>query len=183
MSKLTIKSKVAKELSKIKGRKGVYLLLSEPEYSHHANTEASLFITQKMKLNELYVTLSRSCNDIPKDFEEENIKNVFFIDGSGSLPAGQKENCTILKSNKSLTELSIAISREINKRQIDAFFIDSISTLLIYNNAETAEMFFHYMASRIRNMNKLLIANAINEEKSKKTIPIIAQFCDKVIRV
>ena len=62
-------------------------------------------------------------------------------------------------------------------------FLDSVSTLLIYNNLETTERFVHYMINKIRNMGFFVVLISIDEEKSNKLIPILSQFCDKIIKI
>lgn len=118
-------------------------------------------------------------------FDKENIdtKRLLFIECTGQEQKSKVNNCVSLKSNQSLTELSLSISEACKNKKNQFIFFDSVSTLLIYNNLETTERFIHYIVNRIKNLGLFMVLISIDEEKSNKLLPILSQFCDKIIKI
>ncbi len=179
----TLESTLEGEINSAKGKGGVFLIRCKPEECHQATNAAASVLTRKMGLSGAYVTLSRPFRKVLEDFGESgaDTSKIFFIDGSGSGGTDLK-NCKFLEG-ESLTELSLAISAVLAAKNPDFYVIDSITTMLIYNDNETVEKFVHYVSTKAENMGKTLVLVSVDEEKTNKLVPAITQFCDKVIRV
>jgi len=67
--------------------------------------------------------------------------------------------------------------------KVKFIFFDSLTTLLIYHDLNTAERFIHYFLNKITNLNILMIVVSIDEEKSRKLMPILSQLCEKIIKI
>ncbi|MFA6048479.1 MAG: ATPase domain-containing protein [Candidatus Micrarchaeia archaeon] len=176
-----LEEKLATELSASRGKGGVFLIRCKPEDYRRAAIAAASVLTRKMGLSGAYVTLSRPFKKISEDLSENgaDTAKIFFIDGSGS-GGRDSEKCKFLEG-ESLTELSLAISSALGSRNPDFYVIDSITTMLIYNDDETVQKFVHYLSSKVQNMGKLLVLISVEEEKSNRLVPALTQFCDKVI--
>ena len=48
---------------------------------------------------------------------------------------------------------------------------------------DSVERFMHFIITKIRNIGTATIILAVDEEKSNKLVSVIAQFCDKVVKV
>ncbi|MEN9626055.1 MAG: hypothetical protein RL557_383 [archaeon] len=108
-----------------------------------------------------------------KKFKNEKI---FFINASGETNEKMKNGVDI-KGPTSLTELSIKLADAMAKKTIKNIFIDSITDLLINNKQEVVEEFLYYLISKSLNKNIALIGIARGDEKTRKEIAFIEQFC------
>jgi len=114
-----------------------------------------------------------------------NTKKLFFIDliTSEISEATEKiDNCLFMESPKSLTDLSIALSEAVKSMPGDKFiFLDTLSTLLVYNQLTTVTKFAHFLTSKMRqwDINGLLVS--MEKETDPNLQAQLAQFCDKVI--
>ncbi|MFH0922582.1 MAG: ATPase domain-containing protein, partial [Candidatus Micrarchaeota archaeon] len=172
----------AKNVKSIK--KGVYLVVTKTGDFHSANLKL-IKTFSKRGWHGIYVTLSKQYATLLFHFNKHGIPSdtFFFIDATGSRTRAASSGCTAVESPSSLTELSIAITEASNTGKYDFLFFDSLSTLLVYNAAETAEKFMHYLAMKMADLNITTVILSLDEEKSKKLIPVIAQFCDGVIKL
>jgi len=180
-----IREKIIAEFSKIKSKKRVYAVISQPECCLEVNKEVIHLITKKLGYSALYVTLNNSHCSTLKYLGSKNIdtKKIFFIDNVEDEKGCGAKNCMFLGRNKSLTALSLAITEVVNENKIQSIFFDSVTTLLIYNNPETTERFIHFFVNKIKNAGILLVMVSVEDEKTKKIIPILSQLCDVVIKI
>ena len=185
MNPLQIRKKVVAQLTKIKSKQGIYTFVSKPEDYFTVNKAIISYLTKNLKFCGVYISLNNSCKTMLDLFDKEKIdtKKLWFIESADKEQKSKIKNCVSLHSNQSLTELSLSISAACKNDMIKFIFLDSISTLLIYNNLETTERFVHYMVSKIRNLGFFAVLISIDEEKSNKLIPILSQFCDKIIKI
>ena len=185
MNRNLLKKKIAGEFSKIKSKRGVYAFISKQEDYAIANQEIMRFLTKNLRSSGIYVALSKSHCSVVKELEEQgiNTKKIMFIDNNEDGNGCGAPNCIFLGTNKSLTALSLAMTETSKDKSMRFIFFDSITTLLIYNELNLAERFVHYFINKIKNLNVLMVIISVDEEKTKKLIPILAQFCDGVVRL
>lgn len=185
MNPVQVRKKVIAQLAKIKLKKGIYTFVSKPEDYSTVNKAIISYLTKKLKFSGVYVSLNKSCDSLSKELKAEKIslKQLLFIDGASQDQKSTLENCICLQGNKSLTELSLTLTEACKNKIINFVFLDSVSTLLIYNNLETTERFVHYIINKIKNLDIFVVLISIEEDKSNKLMPILAQFCDGVIRI
>ncbi len=94
----------------------------------------------------------------------------------------EEVNCLYLDTFANLTHLSIAINRLISQMKGETFlFLDSLSTLLLYNAMGDVARFFHFMSGRMRMWKTKGIFISIKKEDDELLLKQIAPFCDKVI--
>jgi len=174
--------KLLAELNEIKKTKGTYILVSSPADYNSTCASAVSYFTSKFK--GLYVSLSKPSGIISSDFSKKrvNVGNLYFIDSAGK-GVEKDKNCIHISNNQSLTELSLAITSLVKENDFGFFIFDSVSTLLMYNELDSVERFMHFIITKIRNIGTATIILAVDEEKSNKLVSVIAQFCDKVVKV
>ena len=185
MNPTQIRKKVVVQLARIKSKNGVYIFVSKSKDYLTVNREIISYLTKNLKFCGVYISLNNSCKTMLEIFDKEKIdtKKLLFIESAGQEQKSKVKNCVSLQSNQSLTELSLSISTACKNDMIKFVFLDSVSTLLIYNNLETTERFVHYMVNKIRNMGFFVVLISIDEEKSNQLLPILSQFCDKIIQI
>jgi len=145
---------------------------------------SALLKTQKLK--GVYVSLNKEYGQIGKRLKSMDIDDsqLQFIDGISKVAEDQikASRNMYLSGLKSLTEISFEITNAINSGGFDFLFMDSLSTLLVYNDPKTTEMFCHYLINKLRSHQAGGILLCLKEDKeAEKLIPIISQFCDDCI--
>lgn len=185
MNKTNLKKKIVSEFLKIKSKKGIYTFISKAEDYSAVNQEIMLFLTKNQKSSGIYVTLNKSHCHLAKELENRgiNTKKILFIDNNEEGNGCGAQNCIFLGRNKSLTALSMAMTEASKNPSMKFIFFDSLTTLLIYNELETTKRFVHYFINKIKNLDILMIIMSVEEEKTKKLVPILYQFCDGVIKI
>jgi KaiC/GvpD/RAD55 family RecA-like ATPase len=81
----------------------------------------------------------------------------------------------------SLTKLSMDITHAADEGKYRFLIFDSLTTLLVYSDQNTAERFMHYLINKLRLLGTGGIILVVNDDASKKVTPTLAQFCDEVL--
>jgi hypothetical protein len=128
-----------------------------------------------------YISLNKPYSTLLRNFEKSGLstKGLFFID-SVSGRVGKDENVVFVSSPKALTELSITITENMD-REFGTFVLDSLSTLMIYEDTAAAVKFTHFLISKARMKNKKFIFTFLQEDSKKEMMKDINMFVDKVI--
>ena len=155
-----------------------------------ANMRLLRFLVNTKKSKGSYVTVSKPYNHTISLLKNMDINtdNIHFIDcltKSLGSKATNTKNCVFIKSPAHLTELGIALHDYfVSSGEKNRFlYIDSISSLLIHNSMNTVLKFVHYVTGKMRifGFNGMLLS--LHEEKDKKLVSHLSQFCDKVIHL
>ena len=185
MNEIQLKEKIALEISKFKNKKGIYTFISKPEDYHIVNQEIIRFLTKNLNISGIYVTLNTSHCDMVKKFKAERVdtEKLLFIDNIETGGGCKAHNCIFLGNTKSLTALSLGMSKACENKSMEFIFFDSVTTILIYNTLKNTERFIHYFINKIKNLDILMIVISIEEPKSNKLTSILSQFCDGCIKI
>lgn len=129
----------------------------------------------------LYLSINKPVESLIKEFKENGLddKKILFIDGISKLVGVESdvENSVSLKHPSALTDLSIIITEEFKKEDRQFLFIDSISTMMVYNNEKTLAKFFHHLITTLKKCNMSGIFISLDEREQ-----MITQFSDSIIR-
>ncbi|MFH1210452.1 MAG: hypothetical protein V1645_00910 [archaeon] len=133
----------------------VFTSARSPEYKT-IGTDILKYIVSEMKSPVVYLCIDKPFSSIKRSLEKDKVdlKVVVFIDTitlmSGSEP--KDSSCLYIRSPENLTDISIAISQAISSLAGSKAYIiiDSLSTLLIYNNMQTVIKFVHIMNAKIK---------------------------------
>jgi hypothetical protein len=113
-----------------------------------------------------------------------NLNKILFIDCiSQQLKEKTKnaDNCVFINSPQNLTAISIAVNEAIRsisgKRML---FFDSLSILLIYNDAITLGKFSNFILNKMRASDVDMILLALESDTSKDIIKQIETIADVV---
>ncbi len=138
----------------------------------------------------IYVTFNRPYESLTYVLGKEKIdlERLYFLDlitQTTGKRGERTENCIFLPSPRNLTELSIALTQLIERmEQTNRFiYMDSLSTMLIYNNSGTVAQFAHFLVSKMRLWKVGMVLVSLEKETDRKLIDDLSQFCDKVIKV
>jgi KaiC/GvpD/RAD55 family RecA-like ATPase len=173
---------------KLKDNKGIYVLASSAEEYEGVKMSALRVLVNIRKQAGIYVTLTKPYMNLRENFENNgvNISRLYFIDCI-SLKEGKRQetdNCTYISGPTSLTELSLAITAAANTGKLDFLFLDSVSSLLMYNDRASSAKFFHYLISKMLSYEIGGVILAFRQDKETiKLLPVLMQFCDECIEI
>jgi len=163
----------------------IVLTLIDPMRYQEAVLEVVKYFTAKSK--GVYVTLNKPFSVLTKNFEKVGISSdsLFFVDGVTNVPA-LEENAghSCLGAGIDLSNLCIGISRAVNKIQSEKFLLlDSLSTLLIYNDTKAVSKFAHLLTEKMRRWNTAGSLLTVEMNSEKDVVSQLAPFCDKVVKI
>jgi hypothetical protein len=186
-------------IKNLKGNKIILFLTPARKYAE-TNLNIIKMIINENKFSGIYITVNKPYNTLVKLLKDNGIDTdkIFFIDcisRTVSLPKGlnmpeekikEADNCLYIASPSRLTELGIALSQALSamKTYEDKFlFLDSLSTLLIYNELPTIARFVHFLATRLRLFGLVGIIMSMEKEIDEKLILTLIELCDNVVEV
>ncbi len=118
------------------------------------------------------------------DYEfNEAITEFTFIDAISKTVgiSKKKDNCLYVQSPAALTELSIALSKCLEKKSYEYIIVDSLTTLLVYSQTDPVVKFLHSFVGKIRNANSKAVLVALQSDKKSELLSQINMFVDKSI--
>ena len=83
------------------------------------------------------------------------------------------------------SDIDIAVAGQclLDEKKIKFVIIDSLSTLLLYNDAKEVEKFLHGLFNKTRKSNASIIITSPKEKSKEDLFAEITQFCDKEIEL
>jgi KaiC/GvpD/RAD55 family RecA-like ATPase len=146
----------------------------------------------KKGMNGAYVTFNRPYSTLKTSITGMglDLSKLFFVDlitesAGGNAERSTSDRCFYVSSPKNLTELSILMEQAMLRLPAEKrfVFIDSISTMLIYNDPDTVLRFIHSLTGKMRLLGVTGIIFLLEKESDEKFKAQVAQFCDKVITI
>jgi len=86
-----------------------------------------------------------------------------------------------LSGPQALTEMSVALSQLVNFKKFDFIVLDSLFTMLTYNDSSLVEQFIHYFVSKMRELGVIVVIASIKDVKSDNVHNSICQLADKCL--
>jgi len=171
----------------------IALIVSTADMYSIAQEIALKVLVKNKNMSGSYITFNRPYSTLKKFIEDEglDVSKLFFIDlitesAGGKVDRSNADRCFYVSSPKNLTELSILIEQAMLRlpRTENRFvFIDSISTMLIYNDSDTVLRFIHSLTGKMRLLGITGIIFLLEKESDEKFLAQVAQFCDRVITI
>lgn len=169
----------------------VVMFITESQNYFKDTVRIIKILVNELGLDGIYITVNKPYQSLAQLFNENkiNVEKIFFIDCITKTVGGKPqitENCLFIASPQNLTELGVALAQamEIMKGKPNKFLIlDSLSTLLVYNNAGTVARFSHFLTTRIRLSKLKGIFIIVEKEMDKKLLTTLEEFCDKTIKL
>lgn len=174
-----------KELEKLSNKFVVMLVLNSKNYLNGTIKVLKKLATKKM--NGIYVTANKPYSALIKQLKKSKVDTdkIYFIDLVTEKEVKDADNCTFLKSPQALTELGIVISQAIkylpNKNKF--LFFDSLSTLLIYNEAKVVSKFSLFLINKMNNEQIKGVLITVDSKSNNDLYNQISPLCDNIINL
>ncbi len=146
------------------------------------------YMKEKRDASWVYVTSTRPYESVREMFADQiDHSSVFFID-CVSRAAGiqtMDQNCLFLDSPSELERLILEIMSAVRDRnQKESFVIlDSLSSLVLYNDVVLVAEFFTHLMNNIRLANATTVSLCIEEEMDDALNKVLYLKNDKIIKV
>ncbi|MFH1391806.1 MAG: ATPase domain-containing protein [Candidatus Diapherotrites archaeon] len=183
---------MAFDLKKLENLPGQFIVLLVVKNEENANLNTDLlknFVRKDGTLT-IYLTVNRPCHNLMEYLKSQGIdtKNFFILDAISEEvtgPMASTERCIYIESPKDLTSLSIGIVTAFKKTegQERFLFLDSLSTLMIYNDPNVVKKFIHFLTAKMRMFGVKGAMITLRKESDEKLISDFSPFVDKVIEV
>lgn len=185
---------IGKLRSEIKGlpREWIVLVETPGDMLMKVNTGMLKVLLNELDYSGIYVTLNRSYDNISQVMKGKGIKtnNLFFIDGvtlQNVTPdkVKREDGVIYIESIRSLTDMTIAVTQLVPKINSSKkfLFLDSLSTLLLFNSPELIGRFSHALTNKMRAMGVSGAIVSLPEELDPSFRQMLGALCDKVIKV
>lgn len=166
----------------------IVLLVSSSGHYQENNLNILKLLLNDRKMQGIYINVTKSCENISDLMRSKgiDISKLFFIDcvtlNSGFKPV-KKDTCLYVNSPSDLTEISIVLDQlvQTNTTEGKFLFLDSLSTLLIYNSPNITSKFAHFLTVKLRQWKITGILITLEKETDEKLLSLISQFADKII--
>ena len=179
---------MAIKFSELKEGETVLFITSAQEYVSTNLAILKRYITNK-KCYCVYITVNKPYATLIKLLQQEKIdtKKMFFIDAITPVASGMQRagNAVFVGNPNGLTNISIATTSAIKSMPENhrLLFLDSISTLILYNDAGSVTKFSHFFINKMKEWNCTGAIISLEKETDEKMISQLSQFVDKVIEV
>ena len=137
--------------------------------------------------NVIYVTTNKPYATIVNSLKSKSIKteNILFIDCISKQikqdTSKEADNCIYIGSPQNLTAISIAVNESIKSMKgKKMLLLDSLSILLIYNDANTIGKFSNFLLNKMRAADVDTVVLALESDANKDIIKQIESFVDEV---
>lgn len=139
----------------------------------------------------VYVTVAKPYQTMLNILGKNKIKTdkIFFIDCITPVSAGggmQRVGNCVFCQPQALTNISISLTTAMQSLPKDServLILDTVSTLMLYNETGTVARFVHSLTTKIRQWKVRSVILTLEEETDKKVLSQLSQFVDKVIEV
>ncbi|MFH1256480.1 MAG: hypothetical protein V1494_04250 [Candidatus Diapherotrites archaeon] len=182
-----VKQVVRDELEALPEEYTLLVVVTPKSYEVTISSFMDYFLNGK-KLFGTYITTNKPFRKIMEKFLREGIKaeNLFFID-CVTREATDNSRASGVKvfSSQNVTEMTVVLDKVVKSKKIggEFIFLDSVSTLLVYNDEKTVEKFVHAMLERIYFWRTKGVFITVETSSNKQTIENLSLFFDKTIRI
>ena len=188
MTNENFKIKLNKELSSL-GNEFIILLNTDSKYYLDSVLETLKFMTDK-RMGGVYLTSARPYGYMVKKFKEYNInnENLFFIDAISGMVGkspGEDGRCVFIENPTALEEIGMWTNTLMDRIEVENKFliVDSLSTMLIYNDVGALKEFSQFLINRLRLAGVSGIFTSIEMEIQMDFYGMMVALCDKTIEI
>ncbi|MBI5391991.1 hypothetical protein HZB00_03225 [Candidatus Woesearchaeota archaeon] len=187
-----MKKGVSSQLEKkVKNLKEYIALATVPASSYQkTNIEIIKHFTEVEKIPGVYVTLNKPYETINQLLVKSKVdaRLIVFIDAVTKTAGGElkkTKQCLYIGSPEKLSDISIAMDQAVRAiaSQEKFVFFDSLSTLLLYNDAETVAQFIHFLAGKMRVWKIKGIIISLEKDTNEELLGKLVQVCDIVLEL
>ncbi|MDF1532496.1 MAG: hypothetical protein SCH39_02270 [Methanosarcinales archaeon] len=169
---------------------GIVLALTSAKNYNEANIDFIKYLVYTKNEPGVYLTFNKPYATMKQILEDENIdpRMIIFIDAI-TLPSGGKtddsDRCLYLSDLRNLSDLAVIIDEAVEAipYKNKFLFLDSLSTLLLYNNTGSAAKFVHFLTGKLRAWKLDAIFLSLELESDAEFLAQLTLFCDKKINL
>ncbi len=174
------------ELEKIRSMKNSVIIATvNSKRYNETNIMLIKYLTKEIKIPGVYVTLNKPFSTVKSSLEKAKVdtKLILFIDAITKTSGGdidKTKECLFIGNPENLSDISLAMDQAVSSLPSkDKFlFFDSLTTLLLYNDAKTISRFIHFLSGKMRTWGIRGIIISLEEKANKELIDELTQFCD-----
>jgi hypothetical protein len=167
------------------------VLISSKSENHSVVVSNMLdILVNERDMGGVYVSITKPYDFIRQAMQGANTpsNDMYFIDCislmAGKAQQERRENVVFVENPSSLEEVSMYVDRMLGrvKKPKKFLFIDSLSSLLIYNSTESVQEFTHSIINKIRLDNIIGVIFTIDKREADDLLKTLAPMCDKEVR-
>jgi len=167
------------------------LLIVPSELVDEVNRNILEYFANKKGAVCVYTTFSKPYKVVFKNLKKYKIdtKKIFFIDCVTPVSEFGEINIAdkvVFCQPNSLTNISISITtalKNLPKDKSRILILDTISTLMLYNDKNTVIKFLHFLSGEVRRYGVKSLIFTLDEESDKSIISEVSRFCDVSLRL
>lgn len=91
------------------------------------------------------------------------------------------DDCEFVSAPNALTEMSLAISKGLNKHNCNSCFFDTVSSLTIYTDPHSIIQFVHSIITKLKVVMGRAVFIALEDDLDSELVKDLYMFVDKVI--
>jgi KaiC/GvpD/RAD55 family RecA-like ATPase len=160
---------------------------------HHLviNTEALKVLINEMGYQCIYITLGKTCTELDKIYKKSgvDVSKLYFVDAISQMygeKTSSSKRCVYTAGpldvdsiTSSLRDLLASLSAE--KKCV---FLDSVTTVLLYNSLPRTVRFSQFLTQTLKKMNVTGIMVSIAKgETTTRLVQELSKLCDEVLTV
>jgi archaellum biogenesis ATPase FlaH len=134
-----------------------------------------------------YITLNKPYKSLAVTFQNNMLDpgRVYFIDAITQtiFKPDDAWNCTYVSSPRSFDELLQATKAELEDHKFDVVVLDSISTMLVYENQEKVTGMMHSLSTLVSTAGCEGVFVCLAEDMSNEFVKKLEMFVDKVVDI
>ena len=166
--------------------KPIVLGLVDPNRYQEAVESVVRYLTGRTRFG-IYITFNKPFATLAKSFEKVGlpVESLFFIDGITMVSSSVEEGShTLLGPATDLSNVCVATSKAVSRFNDEKFIVlDSLSTLLIYNDGRAVAKFAHLLTEKMRRWGTCGFLLTCEMNPKRDLVPTLAPFCDKVVKL
>ncbi|MEW5996768.1 MAG: ATPase domain-containing protein [Candidatus Micrarchaeota archaeon] len=168
----------------------VVLVMASPDEYGKAIIDIVKYFANRRGLPLIYVTANKPYAVLRKELERGSAKTdkMFFIDMITKKAAGasvREKDCLYIASPDSLTELTIALNSAVAAlpQKGKVILLDSVSTLLMYNNAGAVGKFVHFFTAKMASWDAEGVLVSLEDGTDPMLVSQLSQFCSRTVHI
>jgi KaiC/GvpD/RAD55 family RecA-like ATPase len=172
--------------------KGWISLVEVPAYEHmNVNTETLRILVNELKYDCVYITLSKTFDELDKLFKSKGVDtgNIFYIDAISQMYGGKQaetKRCKYASGPLDIDSITVSLREMLAGMSSDkkCVFLDSITTILLYNSMPRTIRFSQFLTHTLKNVGVDGVMVSIAKGKATETfVKQLAKLCDEAISI
>lgn len=162
----------------------VILINVSPVIYHQVVLDTLRYFSERFGTG-LYITLNKPCVTLQAAFGKAGVpaERVVYLDSITNTAEHDTESCRYLGRMRELTDICVAVMKLASEKKVTFVLLDSVSTLLLYNDTKSVARFCHAVAEKLRSMGLSGALILVEMEEGKDMAAQLAQFCDAYVKV